>query len=172
MNVARTAKFVLVGGAAAAWLAAAATSGSRSGGQPSVADVSPVDARASELAAEVARLHDWQKPVAPPRRTGRNLFSFGRTERPTAAGEHKPPAQHETPAQAGPAAPLLKLAGIGEDVTPAGVVRTAIISTAGELFLAKEGDEVTARYRVSRISSEVVELSDLSDGSTRRLVLR
>jgi hypothetical protein len=40
------------------------------------------------------------------------------------------------------------------------------------LFLAKEGENVTARYRVARISSEVVELTDLDDGTVLRLALR
>jgi len=36
----------------------------------------------------------------------------------------------------------------------------------------KEGELVTPRYRVEKISSDVVELTDLTDGATRRLALR
>ena len=60
-----------------------------------------------------------------------------------------------------PAPPALKLSGIAEDATPDGLVRTAILSGFGQLFLAKEGDNVTERYRVVQISSDVVELTDL-----------
>ena len=66
----------------------------------------------------------------------------------------------------------MRLSGIAEDATPDGVVRTAIISGFGQLFLAKEGDPVTDRYRVVKISSDVVELTDLADRSTFRLALR
>jgi hypothetical protein len=66
----------------------------------------------------------------------------------------------------------MRLSGIAEDATPDGVVRTAIISGFGQLFLAKEGDQVTDRYRVVKISSDVVELTDLADRSTFRLALR
>jgi len=66
----------------------------------------------------------------------------------------------------------LRLSGIAEDRTPGGVVRTAIISGRGQLFLAKQGDAVTDRYQVARISSEVVELTDLTDGSLVRLALK
>ena len=71
-----------------------------------------------------------------------------------------------------PARPLLKLSGIAEDAAPDGPVRTAIISAFGQLFLVKEGENVTERYRVARISSDVVELIDLADGTTFRLALR
>ena len=67
---------------------------------------------------------------------------------------------------------MMKLSGIAEDATADGVVRTAIISAAGQLFLAKEGENVTPRFRVSKISADVVELSDLIDGSALRLALK
>jgi hypothetical protein len=66
----------------------------------------------------------------------------------------------------------LKLSGIAEDETADGPVRTAILSGFGQLFLVKEGEAVAERYRVLRISSDVVELADLTEGHTIRLVLR
>jgi hypothetical protein len=66
----------------------------------------------------------------------------------------------------------VKLSGIAEDVTAEGVSRTAIISGFGQLFLVKEGDSVTDRYRVAKISSDVVELSDLTGGAVLRLALK
>jgi hypothetical protein len=66
----------------------------------------------------------------------------------------------------------LKLSGIAEDEMPDGVVRTAIISGLGQLFLVKEGDSFADRYRVLRVSSDVVELTDLVDGNVLRLALR
>ena len=38
--------------------------------------------------------------------------------------------------------------------------------------MVKEGENVTARYRVTKISADVVELLDLSTDTPRRLALR
>jgi hypothetical protein len=174
MNLKRTATIVVVGAALAAWLAAAATSGSRETIAPILVKSPPIDARGETLANEIARLHEHLRPAAVPRQPGRNLFSFAaRQLRPAPA---PPPASRpaltEAPAAARPAAPMMKLSGIAEDATADGVVRTAIISAAGQLFLAKEGQNVTPRFRVSKISADVVELSDLLDGTALRLALK
>ena len=66
----------------------------------------------------------------------------------------------------------MKLSGIAEDQVGERVVRTAIISAFNQLFIVKEGDSVTDRYRVSRISPEVAELSDVTLGTTIRLALK
>ena len=51
-------------------------------------------------------------------------------------------------------------------------IRVAFIAGEGQLFMVKEGELVTPRYRVAKISDEVVELTDVIDNSTRRLALR
>jgi hypothetical protein len=66
----------------------------------------------------------------------------------------------------------LKLEGLAEDHGDQGAVRTAIISGFGDIFLAKEGDNVTLRYRVAKISPDAVELTDLTDNTPLRLALR
>ena len=53
-----------------------------------------------------------------------------------------------------------------------GDVFTAIMSTPSGVQLVKEGESVLSRYRVSRVSADVVELVDLLDGSTHRLALK
>ena len=68
--------------------------------------------------------------------------------------------------------PPLKLVGIAEDTGPDGAVRTAIISSSGQLFLVKPGERVTDRYQVARISGEAAELIDLNDNSTLTIVLK
>ena len=68
--------------------------------------------------------------------------------------------------------PPLKLSGIAEDAGADGPVRIAFISGEGQLFMVKEGDTVTTRYRVAKISADVVELIDVVDNSIRRLALR
>jgi hypothetical protein len=51
-------------------------------------------------------------------------------------------------------------------------VRTAIISSMGQLFFAKVGEEVTRRYRVENISGDAAVLTDVGDSSSLTLVLK
>ena len=171
MNVKRAATIVVVGGALAAWLAAAATSGTRGGAPPLVVETPAVDAHGAELATEVARLHDRLRPDATPKHT-RNLFAFA-IQKPRPAVVVAPPAPALTEAARPPVAPpSLKLVGVAEDAGPNGPERTAIISGLGQLFLVKEGENVTVRYRVAKVSADVVELADADDGTTLRLALK
>jgi hypothetical protein len=171
MNVKRTVVIGVVGCAVAVWLAAAATSTTRKAAPvvPPKADV--VDRSGAELAAEIARLHERLRPGDTPLQS-RDLFRYsarsaGRRSEPTPPPP--PPAVQEIPhATASP----LRLVGIAEDSGDTGAMRTAIISGFGDLFLVKEGEAVTLRYRVARISSDAVELIDLDDNTPLRLALR
>jgi len=82
------------------------------------------------------------------------------------------PALTAAPAPVPLSLPALKLAGIAEDNGADGPERTAFISGEGQLFMVKEGETVTQRYRVTKISADVVELIDLTDDTLRRLALR
>jgi len=172
MNLKRTATIVAAGGALAAWLAAAATSGIHDAPATSIVQQPPIEARGAALAAEIARLHERLRPVSSPRQSGRNLFQFTPPKPRTA-----PPARAAANAaliEAAPAAaaPSFKLSGIAEDPGADGPVRTAIITGEGQLFLVKEGEMVTARYRVSRISADVVELVDVGTNVPLRLAMK
>ena len=175
MNLKQTATIVVVGGACVAWLASAATSGGRARPMPQAMDTSLVDARASDLASEIARLHERLTPGATPREPVRNPFVFASASpRPVVPAG---PALTEAVAAPTPPAPPTsslpwQLVGIAEDDGPSGPVRTAIISGAGQLFLVKEGEAVTPQYRVSRIAADLVELVEASSGSSVRLVLK
>jgi hypothetical protein len=171
MNLKRTAMIVLIGGAVLAWLAGAATS-TRVALPPIVVHSEPIEARGADLANEIARLHERLRPTATPRQPGRNLFTFSAARAAVAPTIVTParPALVEAPAR--PAQPALKLAGIAEDMGADGPVRTAIISGEGQLFMVTVGEQVTSRYKVAKISADVVELLDLSDQSVRRLALR
>jgi hypothetical protein len=174
MHVKRTAGIVLGGGAIAAWLAGAATS-NRAVPDPIIPAPAPIDARGSNLAKEIARLHERLRPAAAPHMPGRNLFAFHATAAPA------PPtvaavatAIVEAPiGRAADALPALKLSGIAEDPADGGgTIRTAFISTGNQLLVVKEGEAVGDRYRVMKITSDTVELIDLSDNSTRRLAMK
>ena len=172
MNWKRTATIVVVGGVVLAWLAGAATS-NRSIAPATVAPLAPIEVRGAELAGEIKRLHERLRPTASPHQPGRNLFAFQHAVamRPLTP----PPSPKAALAEAvtAPLAqPLLKLAGVAEDQGPDGPIRTAIISGEGQLFMVKEGDAVTPRYTVTRISADVVELTDVADHTVRRLALK
>jgi hypothetical protein len=172
MTFKRTAKFVVVGGALAAWLAAAATTGVRNDPKSVVRHLQPTDRSSVALANEISRLHERLRPSVTPRQPGRNVFSFGAVKpRTVAASPTVRPALSE-PSVAKAPPPPLKLSGIAEDTTPEGIVRTAIISGLGQLFLVKEGEQIAGRYRVVKVSGEAAELADLTDSTTIRLALK
>ena len=160
----RTALLVVVLGALAAWLAAAATSGVQTAHRVATA-AAPIDVRGQALAAEIERLHDRLRPTVAPEH-GRNLFQFADTrgvDRAPAAALQAPP-----PAPAPPAPPLFKLIGIAEDAG----TRTAILSAPNGVLLVKIGDAVGATLRVTAISADAIELADTADGHPVRLVLQ
>ena len=172
MNIKRTATMVGVGAAVAAWLAGAATSNQPMSPLTTVRQT-PIEKRGAELAIEIERLHERLAPAAAPHAPGRNLFSFrAAAVRPAPAAAVPAPraALSEFPAPI--ALPPLKLSGIAEDAGADGPVRIAFIAGDGQLFMVKEGETVTPRYRVVKISADVVELTDVIDNSVRRLALR
>jgi hypothetical protein len=171
MNLRRTTTIVLAGAAIGAWLAGAATSNHRIPARP-ISQPPAIEARGAELANEIARLQERLRPTSTPRQPGRNLFTFrAGTPREPQPAFAPPPALPEA-APLTPALPSLKLAGIAEDTEADVPIRTAIISGEGQLYMVKEGEAVTPRYRVAKISADVVELVDLLDNSVRRLALR
>ena len=174
MNVKRTATIVVVAAVLVAWLAGAAPS-KRVIPPPIVTTPRAIDLRGIELTNEIARLHDRLRPTTTPTEGRRNLFAFGSA--PAAVPVPAPDVRSALPAaveavRQNVGEPALKLAGIAEDAGADGPERTAIISGNGQLFMVKEGDAVTARYRVIRISSDAVELGDMNAGIVRRLVMK
>jgi hypothetical protein len=173
MNFTRTATILVVGAVLIAWLASAATS-KREFQPPIITPPQAIDARGVELTKEIARLHERLRPTTPPADPRRNLFTFRARTAPAAARPDTAsllPATLEASTQR-VSEPPLKLAGIAEDDGADGPDRTAIISGGGQLFMVKEGDTVAGRYRVARISTDAVELTDVNAGIVRRLVMK
>ena len=179
MSLKRTTILFVGGVALAAWFSAAMTPGR----PPAVShDIrpAPVDARGAALASEIARLRERLRPEATPREATRNPFVFRSTQHAAPGSRVAATAEKDVPTPAAVAEPprlRLSLAGIAEDADAAagGLMRTAIISGNGQVFLAKEGDTVTDRdvaFKVGNISADSAELTDLRDGSTRRLTLK
>jgi hypothetical protein len=171
-----TATSAVVGGALATWLASAATSNHETAPAP-VVRTAPIEARGAELAGEIARLHDRLRPRTLPQTPVRNPFSFrSAASRPApvaAAAAPVPSLFFPVPSAASRPESGLKLSGFAEDPGPDGaIVRTAIISSPTQLYLVKEGETVAARYRVTKLSADAVELADVNSGASLRLVLK
>jgi hypothetical protein len=172
MNVKRTTTIVVVGAALIAWLAGAATS-NHTIPPAAIVQQTAIEKRGAELAVEIERLHERLAPAVAPSAPGRNLFTFHAAAPRQAAPLAPPPRPAITEFAPPPIAlPPLKLSGIAEDPGDDGPIRVAFIAGEGQLFMVKEGETVTPRYRVARISAEVVELTDVIDNSVRRLALR
>ncbi|MGH9141227.1 MAG: hypothetical protein ACRD2I_08810 [Vicinamibacterales bacterium] len=172
MNLKRTTTIAVVGAALVAWLAGAATS-NHAIPPVTVVQQSPVEKRGAELATEIERLHERLAPTTAPNAPGRNLFTFrAAAARPVTRAPEPPRAAIASFVPTPVPLPPLKLSGIAEDEGADGPVRIAFISGEGQLFMVKEGDTVTPRYRVAKISADVVELTDVIDNSARRLPLR
>jgi len=172
MNVKRTVMIGVAVGAVAVWIAAAATSNTRTIAPVVPAKPNVIDKSGAQLAVEVRRLHERLRPSDTPLHS-RDLFRYA--GRPAASsGSPAAPTFVAAPPEPPPAAVVapLKLEGLAEDHGDQGTVRTAIISGFGDIFLVKEGDAVTLRYRVAKISPDAVELTDLTDNTPLRLALR
>src|SRR3989442_2218876 len=144
MNLKRAATSVVVGGALAAWLAAAATSGNREVAPPLVVEPPAVDAHGAELAAEVARLHERLRPDAAPQHT-RNLFAFA-IQKPRLAAVVAPPAPALTEAPRPPIAPPpLKLVGVAPNAGPNRPELTTMIFRAAAQFPVNNCESVPSR---------------------------
>jgi hypothetical protein len=171
MNVRRVVWFGVSALAIATWFAAASTSGVRAPVVPvPPARPTPLDRSSAVLQSEISRLHERIGPSASPSRS-RDLFRFNvraqqrpASSRPVAAAVDAAPAVRLRPA--------LKLIGIAEDTSESGVVRTAIVSGPGELFLVKAGELISGRYHVDQVSADAVLLTDTTTSDSTTLALR
>jgi hypothetical protein len=168
MTRTRAAARIAGGGLLVAWLVAA--------GVPSpsvrVAPAPVLTASAdgfSPIKIQTQKLRSRIESPSVLRPSSRNPFKFAARRAVTSV--HPPALSTAAPAPAA-VPPSLTLAGIAELETSAGTVRTAVISGLAQLFLVKEGEPVTSRYRVSRIGADAVELHDGVTGATIRLGLR
>jgi hypothetical protein len=173
MNLKRVFAFAIAGGALAALIAGATTTGSRR------APLAPVRDKRGEksnlsgaaLAVEIQRLHERLRPSTPPGQPSRNLFEY-RTRRSSASSAVEPTVVSPAAPAVVTAAPPLELIGIASDGNGDATVRTAILSGFGQLFLVKEGERVNDRYRVVRVGTDAVELVDADQSTPIRVGLK
>ncbi len=125
----------------------------------------PIDAGLPERAEALRRLLASPPPATPVRR---NPFRFAVAWAGAAriAGGVADAAEVPTPR------PSMELAGIAEETGNGHPNRTAVISAAGQVIFAKEGDRVLSRFLVVRIAADAVHLRDDDGGGEFSLVLK
>lgn len=176
MTPKKVALYLVGGSVLAAWLAAAASvdRAAEPPFVPSPVQTSGTETLAEEVQAQTVRLRARLAAAPSPHQPSRNPFAFApkpvtnpRPARPAATTSPAPPDPIVAPE------PPLTLIGLAEDESPTGPIRTAIISAdGGELLMVRVGESIGARYRVQAIGADAVELTDLTTGAARRLVLR
>lgn len=131
-----------------------------------------LDRSSALLQSEIDRLHDRLAPTSRPSHS-RDLFRFNapKPRRPSqaaapiaAAVEQAEPVQEQPPA--------LKLIGVAEDASSEGVVRTAILSGLGDVFLVKAGDVVSGRFRIDQVAPDAVQITNVATAAVTTLALR
>jgi hypothetical protein len=169
MNLKTTAAIAVVIGGLTAWFALFLKTDQSIPSHAAGSTAAPLDTRAVALAKEIALLRRHQDR-GPRHQSGRDPFRFATHAPRVAAAPSVAPAPIALPAP--PPRPALKLIGVAEDNAGGTPVRTAIIAAPDQLYVVKEGEHVTARYGVARISADVVELVDTADASAIRLALK
>ena len=173
MNLKRVLSFAVAGGALAALIAGATTAGSGRAPLRPTRDkrAEKSDLSGAALAVEIQRLHERLRPSTPPEQPSRNLFEY-RSRRAAAPNDLHPTILSPPVPVADAAPPAVELIGIATDGADDAIVRTAILSGFGQLFLVKEGEPVSDRYRVVKVTADAVQLSDTHSSSPVWIVLR
>lgn len=129
-----------------------------------------------EIVREAERLSARLHPPVAFQEPSRNPFRFTGRARAAAPGTLTPaqPEMSDEPLAEIPETPTLRvnLTGVIEDTMGGTVVRTAVLSTSGDVLLVKEGDVVAGQYKVTAITATTVELTRESDGVVVRLAIR
>jgi len=162
---------VVAGSTALSWMtSSSAVPPAERGSAATRSDREPENAMPTAASIAAMRLHDWGPRPAAPGRAARDIFAFKRRTPARPIASNAPLAAVAAPVQ--PPLALFKLIGVAEDAGAGGVIRTAIISGQGQLYLVKEGETVASIYRVGMLSADSVELLDSTGGPVVRLTLK
>lgn len=190
MNAARLSLLVVSLSALAVW-GTGTVAGCLSRPVPLGQIAGPVDARAS-AGRQPAPLQELvvrafaERARPAPARPRRNLF------REPERAVSRPPGSlsrlsARSPGDSGPGAagypgsedpglrapgPRISLAGLAEHVVSGVLVRTAVLSGPGDVWIVREGDLVAGRYRVESVESDSVRLADTLGGPPQVLRFR
>jgi hypothetical protein len=127
---------------------------------------------------KIDRLRTGLGVMPSPSAPGRNPFQFGAerpARRPASGAQHGVALEGDEGTEAGPVAPdrpPMQLVGVATEESDGAPIRTAVIATARQLYLVREGEQIALRFQVLRIGSDVVELRDLATDDPFQLALR
>jgi hypothetical protein len=168
-----------IGGAAvlATWFVAAAGQNGPLTGAPTPPSAPPgesaTELAARDIEAQAARLRARLGAAPRPADAARNPFLFVERAASQSRRLAPPAAVVDDPASAPmPEPDPFTLSGIATDDGADGPVRTAVLSGLGDVFLARAGDIVMARYEVVAVGADAVHLRDLTTGRNFRIGLR
>jgi hypothetical protein len=160
----------------ATWLASYAPERRPAAQRSTVPSIARTETAAAEIQREADRLHARIAQLGAYRDPARNPFRFN-AQRP--ASQQAPRSEptisvEDLPGEQEPAPPTLRLTldGIAEDKVGDEQVRTAIITTPGDVLLVKVGDRIGDQFTVAAITADAVELVRVDTGMTVRLALR
>ena len=163
----RRIAFLALGGAAilATWLVVPPSLFSPRPLPLSTSDLTATEKTVAQIDAELARMHHRVALTTSSAGSERNPFRFGASPAPVPTKLPPPPPAPPPP----PPAPVLpKLIAISSQTTSGGVVRSAALSVADNVVIARPGDTVGTLV-VHTIGEEFVELVDPATGTAYRV---
>jgi hypothetical protein len=131
-----------------------------------------IDSAGAGLTVRARALEAYLAAPGPRPPAERNPFGFREPVRSRGGGRPGARTAAETVAASAAARPEMVLSGIAEETGNGHPLRTAVISTPGELVFAKEGDRVLSRFLVLRIAADAVQLKDDAGGEVFVLTLK
>ena len=164
----KAAATVVTGATAlAGWLATPASPARGNARSASAPRSAPVTV---SLEQEAARLAVRNRAATAFERPGRNPFQFSVASGPARRRAVAEAAVTESVVPQAPVFPF-RLTGMARDDSSGTPVRTAILSSASALVLARVGDIVAESYRIERVDDDAVDVVDVRDGRGIRLTL-
>lgn len=161
----RIASLVLAAAAVVAiWLVLPRSMFSPAPNSSPFADLTATEKTVTAIDAELARMHSRAGLATATPASTRNPFRFGASPAPPVTRTPPPPAPPPPP----PAPVLPKLIAISSQTTTGGVVRSAALSVADNVVIARPGDTVGTLV-VHTIGDEFVELVDPATGTAYRV---
>ena len=122
------------------------------------------------LEQEAARLAVRNRAATAFEQPNRNPFQFRVAPAPARRRVVAEATVAEVVVPQAPAFPF-RLTGMARDDSSGTPVRTAILSSASALVLARAGDIVAESYRLERVDDDAVDVVDVRDGRVIRLTL-
>ncbi len=130
--------------------------------QAVVVQMQELNDEAERLARRLSEVEEFSAPARDP-------FRFARAAAPALPAPAPAPAAPTIAAPLPVPPPPFALSGIAEDRQGEVVVRTAVITGSGDLWLVRAGEKVEGKFEVTAVDADAVELIRADTGTTVRL---